>query len=341
MNRDDSQLVLRDIPIFLWLLGLIFAGVGFLIYFDGGKAPAMGLVFAAIGLGCLLFPGILTITADRIRRTLRLEYRSALRYKLKEVLFDEIAGIYVRRSASHNKGGRSSTYGMVIKNKDGKEIPFHSYSSSGSKRKERQARQLRDFIGIQASDNLYAGMPQTTISEVRETNGVHWQIEQVTRDGSSGARWHSPDFKTPGAFLLVAQKAEGQASQGFLASLGSMIFKRTLSAFGFKPDDTPGLDRASALAPLDPALEAHFMAFTNNHDLAHRMLDSGTIMPLAAWARRYPLKQFQKGSGSSQLVVLFGPNGVYLATLNLSQPAQVDELAALGADLVKSRLSSK
>ena len=162
----------------------------------------------------------------------------------------------------------------------------------------------------------------------------------MTLDGSTKARWFSPDFKTEGVFLLVAQKAEGQASQGLLASLGSMIFKHTLSVFGFQTDDTPGLDQAATLAPLDPALESHFMALTNNPDSARQMLNSGTVMPLANWAQRYPLKQFQKGSGSSQLVVLFGPNGVYLATLNLLQPGQVDELAAMGAELVKSQHGS-
>ena len=64
-------------------------------------------------------------------------------------------------------------------------------------------------------------------------------------------------------------------------------------------------------------------------------------MPLADWAGRYPLKQFQKGSRFSQLVILFSPNGVYLTTLNLLQPDQVNELAALGVALVKSQSSGR
>jgi hypothetical protein len=49
------------------------------------------------------------------------------------------------------------------------------------------------------------------------------------------------------------------------------------------------------------------------------------------------LKQLQKGSGYGQLMTLFGPNGVYLVTLNLSQPSQAHELVSLGVELVKSQ----
>jgi hypothetical protein len=330
MNGSDSRLVLRDIPILNFFIGLVFAAFGgFAIYQSG---PAIMLLFLAIGLGFLLFSNVLTITADRIPRTLTLEYRSALRYSRKEFSFDEIAGISIQR-ARGSKGG--STFRVVLKQKDGQLIPFRSSSSSGSRGKERVAAKLRDFIGVPGFDSSPTGMIHAALASYtgkpQETDGVHWIIQPI-----GSARWHSPDFKIPGFFLCIAQKAEGQASGGFLASMGSMIFKKLLSA-KFQPNDTPGLDHATALGPLDPALEPHFMAFSNDPDAARSMLNSKVAMQLADWAARYPVRQFRNMSVFGPLTVLFCPTGVYLAPTEPLQPDRVNELAALGAALVKSQ----
>jgi hypothetical protein len=227
--------------------------------------------------------------------------------------------------------------------KDGQVIPFRSSSSSGWKAKERRAGQLREFLGIQDSNRIPAGIlpaELTRAAEIHETKGVHWRIQPMTTASSSaptGVRWHSPDFKTPDIFLFVAQKAEGQPSRGFLASLGSMFIRQAFLLHGFSPEDTPGLEQAVTLAPLEPALERHFMAYTNAPSSAHQLLNSRVAAQFADWAARYPLKQLQRGSGYGQLMTLFGPNGIYLATLNLSQPNQAHELVLLGVELVKSQ----
>lgn len=98
MRHNNSQLVIRDAPMLQWVLGILFASVGMLVLLDKGQ-PVFGGVFAAVGAGFLLFSSVLTITADRMTRTLRLDYRSALRHTLKQVPFDEIAGINVERNA--------------------------------------------------------------------------------------------------------------------------------------------------------------------------------------------------------------------------------------------------
>jgi hypothetical protein len=339
MQQNDSRLVIRDVPVIQWVLGILFAGVGTLVINQGGP-PVFGGIFAAVGVGFLLFSSVLTITAERMTRTLKLDCRSALRHTWKQVPFDEIAGIDVERRVAPKRG---FTYRLTLLRKDGQVIPFQSSSSSGWKGKERRAGQLREFLGIQDSNRIPAGtLPEelTRAAEIHETNGVHWRIQPMYTAGSSdpsGARWHSPDFKTPGIFLFVAQKAEGQSSQGFLASLGSMFIRQALSLHGFSPEDTPGLEQAVTLAPLEPALERHFMAYTNSPSSAHQLLNSRVTTHLADWAARYPLKQLQGGSGSGQLMTLFGPNGVYLATLNLLQPNQAHELVSLGVELVKSQ----
>jgi hypothetical protein len=116
-----------------------------------------------------------------------------------------------------------------------------------------------------------------------------------------------------------------------------VFFRQAFSMYGFCADDTPGLDQAAALAPLDPAIASHFMAFTNDPASARHTLNPRTVAPLADWAGRHPLKQFQIGSRSSQLVVLVGPNGVCLRTLNPLPPDQQSELTAAGVALVKSQ----
>jgi hypothetical protein len=340
MQQNDSQLVIRDVPIFQWVFAFLFAGVGTLVISQGGP-PVFGGIFAAVGVGFLLFSGVLTITADRITRTLKLDYRSAMRHTLKQVHFDEIAGINVERNVSGGK--RGFTYRLTLLRKDGQVVPFRSSSSSGWKGKERSAGRLREFLGIQDSNRIPAGILPAELSqaaETHETTGVHWRIQPMYTASSSaptGARWHSPDFKTPGMFLFVAQKAEGQPSRGFLASLGSMFIRQALSLHGFSPEDTPALEQAVTLAPLEPALERHFMAYTNSPSSAHQLLNSRVTTHLADWAARYPLRQLQGGSGSGQLMTLFGPNGVYLATLNLLQRNQAHELVSLGVELVKSQ----
>jgi hypothetical protein len=330
MNGSDFRLVLRDVPVLNFFFGLVFTATGGIALYQGG--PAIMLLFLAIGLGFLLFSSVLTISADRMTRTLALEYRSVVHHSRKEFSFDEIAGISIQMVRS-SKG--SCTYHVVLKRKDGQLIPFRSSSSSGSKRKERLAAKLRDFIRVPGFDSSPAGMTYAAlaayIGKSRETDGVQWIIQPI-----GSARWHSSDFKTPGLFLCVAQKAEGQASGGFLASMGSMIFKKLLST-KFQPNDTPGLDHATALGPLDPALEQHFMAFSNAPDAARPMLNAEVALLLADWAARYPVRQFQKMSIFGPLTVLFCPSGVYLAPTEPLQPDRVNDLAVLGAALVKSQ----
>ena len=169
---------------------------------------------------------------------------------------------------------------------------------------------------------------------LQETDGIHWTIQPT-----GAGRWHSPDSRTEGFFLCLAQKAENQASGGLLASVGGMIFRKLLAS-RFQPEETPGLDRAAAFGPLDPALEPHFMAFSNDSDAARRVLNPATAGLLAGWAGRYPVRQLRRPSGFGPLTVLFGPGGVYVAPSEPLQPSQVDELTALGTALVRSQPTS-
>jgi hypothetical protein len=91
MQQNDSHLVIRDVPIFHWVFGILFAGAGTLIITCEGLL-IYGGIFAAVGVGFLLFSSILTITADRLTRTLKLDYRLAKRQlRRRRAIYYEIS----------------------------------------------------------------------------------------------------------------------------------------------------------------------------------------------------------------------------------------------------------
>jgi hypothetical protein len=94
MSENDSQMVIRDVPIFQLVFGILFTGVGTLIIYSGGPLP-FGGIFAVVGLCFLLFSSVLTITADRATRTFKLDYRTVLRHTLTQLSFNDIDGINV------------------------------------------------------------------------------------------------------------------------------------------------------------------------------------------------------------------------------------------------------
>jgi hypothetical protein len=240
---------------------------------------------------------------------------------------------------------------------DGTILPFRAFYSSDFFLKQRRAEKLRAFIGLaetvdETPIGILRALPQIiqpTLEKqqealtgdnqkIRETNGVKWQLQTVSMGASPVTRWFSADFKMPNDFIFLAQKIAGQQSSGagLLASIAKTLFRTSISLYGFKADDTPGLDIAAPLSPLDANLEPHFSAFTTNPAAAQQLLNPWVSMALRSWAERYPLRQLQKGR-FGQLVVLVNPNGIYLATLNILLPDQVEEIATLGAELVKTK----
>jgi hypothetical protein len=172
---------------------------------------------------------------------------------------------------------------------------------------------------------------------LRVTDGVHWKLQSIGIGGAPGTRWFSPDLKTRNGFLFVAQKVKGQSSMDWLPLLNKFLFKQALTLYGFNLFDTPNLASARTLKSLSAALEVHFTALASDHLEARQILNSWTQNLLAQWGEKYPLRQFQSGARFSQIVVLFNLNGVCIATPGILKPDQVDELAKLGVELVKSQ----
>ena len=61
-------------------------------------------------------------------------------------------------------------------------------------------------------------------------------------------------------------------------------------------------------------------------------------MPLAAWVQSHPLV---KNNRSDELAILFSPEGLYLATMGLTNPEFLDDVAKLGAELIKAQSSAQ
>lgn len=354
--RED-KLIIRDIPWGLWLTGIALIGVT--VYLVNGSAHSIAAITGILGLLALLLPAALTISADQATRSLTLRYGLLIPRSVKHIPFDEIDTIWVAGSAtsSHNHPShRNTSYRLELVKKDGTTLPFRAYYSDDLLLKQRRAEKLRAFVGLgktgaETSVGILRATPKMaqvvlerhqealTVEnqQICETNGVRWQLQTANMGASPVTRWFSEDFKMQTGFFYLAQKMAGQPSSGgFLASIGKTLFRTSISLYGFKTDDTPGLDSAEALSLLEASLEPHFTAYTSDPAAARQILNPWATTPLRNWAEHYPRQQLQQGC-FGQLVILFSPNGVYLATLNLLQPDQADELAALGAELVKAQ----
>jgi hypothetical protein len=364
MDTKD-RLVIRDYPLLLGGLAAFFLVGSTWTFFT---TPSLNLVtylgILGVSLAVFFFAQGLTITADKTTRALTLDYRSAIVHTVKEFSFDEIDTIRVdsRKSGRHGGSGirSSSQYWLELILKTGEVIPIQPWYSSDFLFRQKHADDLRKFIGLAEPfiDETPLGMMRAIpklgamVAEQKreewsagqyqpsQTDGVNWEVQVRGMGSSPLSRWHSPDFKTPGTFLFLAQKVAGQAGSyggGFMASLGQTLFKQSLALYGFSGADVPDLQTAQVFGPLDASIEPHFSAFTDEPVSARQLLNPWVQAPLARWAQKHPLRQFQASEKLGQLALMYCPSGTYLATLGLLTPEQVQEITALGVELVKAQ----
>jgi len=216
-TRAADQLVIKDYPLALWVIGaaLTLEGVlwelAFLALQPGGFWPAgrelvtpgslpyliasggfwPGAISFLIGAPLVLLSSALTVTADRLSGTLTLRYRSLLRSLVKDFPLTEIASVEVDHSRSSN-GRNSSAYRLTLVLTSGKRVPLRSYFSSGYGAKEQKARQLRQFMGVAETNSrpvtAFQAMRQLATPAfmlVREgaTEGVAWRLEKLQAAG--------------------------------------------------------------------------------------------------------------------------------------------------------------
>ena len=357
MDTTNSRLIIREYPFGLWLMGLGLGAIGAYFFV---KTPGQWLipaVLVVIGLVVFLIATTLTISADRTTWSLTLRYRNNLFLGSKEEIpLLEIASVQMEMSRSSNRSSSGPSYRIVVVRKDGQVIPFRPYYSSGVAGKQKKAGQLRTFLGVEGTDQTPLGMlkmgtqmvqepfreqqESTTGSQDEEhiTDGIHWKIQTVTFGASLITHWFSPDFKCVSGFLFLAQKGKGQKT--ISGVLGKLLYQQSIGLYGFGSEDSPDLNNGEVLPSLDPQLDSHFSAFTRDPEAARQILNPWITAPLADQATRYPLQQVQKPGLFGQLGVLFSPRDTYVASLGIMIPEAVEELANLGAELVKTQGSS-
>lgn len=350
MQKDPNQLSYREYPTPLFLFALFSIVAGIYIYFQNGKWTTLAIAFA-IALLILLTVSVLEVSANRITRTLSISRRGPIQRYHKEIPFSEINAIQVRGSTDSDGGGRA--YRVEIRLKDGNIIPLRETYYGGKGGKEKQARKLRDFIGVGGVDisgGIFGAIrqmknqqfqPQLRAEQesitgyqdqIHETKGVRWQLQTFAFGSSPVSRWRTTDYALPGNFLYLTQKVRGQEAfpgKKFLQTIYDKLFEQSLKIYAFESTDTPNRKNAAPY-PLGDRLSEYFVAYTSNPQIATQILTPWTTLPLANWAQNHPLTN----GSTDQLVVLFSPNGLYLAIMGYLNAEYLNELAALGAELV-------
>ncbi len=374
--RSTDRLVVKDYPLTLWVIGavLIVGGLlwilGFLALQPGGFWPAgrelaqpgslphlivsggfwPGAVMFLIGAPMALLSSALTITADRLRGTLTLQYRSLVLASVKELPVTEIASVEVDRSSSTHSGRTSTTYRVILALASGGQVPLRSYYSSGYAAKERIARQLREFLGVTGLNMRPVTAPQAmrqvmtpsfTPTQEGTTEGVAWRLENAHFGGIPVSRWFSAHVRLPDSFLCLMQRPPdpraAQGGGGLAGMVSQMLYRQVLSMYGIDPGRLPGFDTAGPVEGLDSRLAPSFASLTNNQAEAWQCLNPWVIAPLAQWIEDHPMKTIQGAGEAGQLIVLFSPEGLSATWLNAVAPEQQETITRLGVDLARAQ----
>ena len=137
-HDPKDEVLFRDYPIWPWLGGLMTGVVGLIVGPGAWERLLFGLAAAAL----VVFPSILTVSADRAQRVLALRYRSLVRGTTKLFPFDEISGIHVSEDWE-----RERMYRVELLLGSGRVVPLRSWYTLLAGPKQRRARRLLDALG--------------------------------------------------------------------------------------------------------------------------------------------------------------------------------------------------
>ena len=347
MNDNPNQYNIREYPTQSLIFGLALILTGLYLYWRNGQWIALAIPLGIVLL-ILLLSTVLNVQADRLTGTLSIAHRGLLRRTQRQIYFNEIESIQLGRSVRNDEGSKSTSYRVEIWLNDGSVVPLRTSYSSGRKKKTETVEALRAFIGVSGAPTSVGGMidlvSQVARSQIRvgqeamtgdqvkihETEGVRWQVESLSAGASPNTRWLAPDHALPDHFLYLAQKLEGQKSNKLMQMVSENFLSPSLllNLYGFDESDTPGIENAETVA-LDRRLDTRFTALASDERTIRPILDAWARTSLSAWAEKYPLKQ----GSSDQLIVLLGPNGLYLAVSGHVAAERLEELANLGVAL--------
>lgn len=132
VKETPTQLNLLNLPIWLWLFGLIFSGVGLSVIMGFGK--------------------VITLNCDRIapvQSNCQLKSAGLLGISPQERKLEALEGAKVERSDSSD----GAAFRVVLLTNQG-EIPFTDYYSSGENGKQEIATQISTFLGNSQASSL-------------------------------------------------------------------------------------------------------------------------------------------------------------------------------------------
>jgi len=356
----DRKRIIRDIPFTMWIFGLVIIGIGIFGYFRGFLPIWMSLLLIGIGVVLILLPAVVNVYVDSGRRILEIERIRLIGSKRIEVQTNQISRIFVERRIGHDsEGSNSYTYRVILILDTGEQIPL-SNSSTGARRKhERHAEAIREAIGIDSVDrspeslgeafaqamHLMPVPEQESITGVpvgvQESDGIRWQLDTFQiggpPEGSIVHRWSSTDVDLGNDFVYLVQRMEGVGEQkGLMKLAGKFLIKTSLQMFGFDESYTPGIDHAKTVEDVDKRLLAEYFIYTNDPSAVHQLINPWIVMPLIRWSDRYALARGKKEM-QHQLSVLFSPLGLYVSLMGKLDQAEIDELVAMGLELVRAK----
>jgi hypothetical protein len=354
MNNDPNQYSFREYPVPGLVFGLLFILGGFYLYWKDGQWILLAIA-SGVTLLIILLSTVLTVHADRLTGTLNISRRGLLRNYHREIYLHEIQSVQLGTSVSHDEeGSTSTTYRVEIHLKDGSVVPLRSSYSSGRMWKERKAKAFREFIGVDAGpapggilDFLSPKAPsqseaESVVSDGRQaemqvTQGIRWRGQSLSSRAFPISRWLTPDCTLPDHFLCLAQMPKGQKSNKLLQSMFEKFRAPSVLArmYGFSKSDAPNIEHAETVS-LDGRLSSHFTAYTSDEQITRPILAAWERTSLSAWAEKYPVRQGftrDEQAAPNQLVVLLGPNGLYLAVSSRIEADRLEEFVNLGVEL--------
>jgi hypothetical protein len=351
-DTASDKLTIHEYSLISWIFGgfWIIVGIWLMTKKDGMLTGLICLAFGAL-LAVVLSP-LITMTIDKQRGLFAFSSRWLLFKKSREIPLAQVSSVDIESSRSHSRGRSSTTYRLAVVTTDGERIPITSVYSSGYSGKVKKANQLNTFLGIalQPVKPLSNLIPEIARQALKSqyayqqdgvTDGINWHVETTTVGAVAITRWVSTSFTFPGQFLYLTQKPQSQKNLmagGLLAPMSQMLYRQSISMYGFQPEDTPGIETAQTLDSLEPRLDPHYLAFTSDPYGARQLLNPWAVLPLVQWAIQHPIKQIQKPSENPfiQLVVLFSPRGLYIAYMNSPTAERIEAITHLGVDLMRA-----
>lgn len=350
-RSTSNQFNITFYPFVFWGFGLVWLTLTSLLVLWNDFSllqDFIGLLFVLISSAIFwVAPSIETIIADKSTRILTIKTaRPILGANITEIFLDEIVDCQLRKETIHGESGTEYVYRVVILKKSGEIVPLTQSFASEHDGKAAIVSRLVVFLGLPGNPSL-ANLPQTVPSQANQsgasfgspqvTSGITWRLDRQTVLSMTVVRWACSDFSWPGRnFLVVLQQAFSINNKLGRMSVGATRknLLLTIASYGVFSEDQPNFDEFEMLPP-NPQLDTDFVCLSNAPDTAVKLLNAAIINTLHYWAECHPARKLTVGDQMMQMVVILSPSGTYLCALGKPDPGELDDMIALGVEIVR------